>query len=357
MSRVVSINTEEVRLDAATWWILKLDSNALTDQEQSALANWLDEDVKNSEVLVEVATVWDKINVLAYLSDFFPHSTKDISKPKPQIDFWSFKPALYACVTVLLISAPVFFNLNGSSFEPQQTANYETEIGEKKVILLPDGSEVVMNTNSKLSLDYTSSARLLRLTQGEIYVRVAKEDRPLSVMAIDRIVQAKGTEFVVEITDDQKVDVMVTEGRVVVGIQPLKNHYPKNRSIQNNLTPPPLLVQLADNSNSLSAGEQLTLRDSAANKQMIESDDIEVRLSWRKGGLIFRSIPLEKALREVERYTSVEFEVLDEKLKSRVLTGRFRTGDVTALLDMLETNFGIQAEFDGEDRILLSSIQ
>jgi ferric-dicitrate binding protein FerR (iron transport regulator) len=49
--------------------------------------------------------------------------------------------------------------------------------------------------------------------------------------------------------------------------------------------------------------------------------------------------------------------VLDEKLKSRVLTGRFRTGDVTALLDMLETNFGIQAEFDGADRILLSSIQ
>ena len=90
---------------------------------------------------------------------------------------------------------------------------------------------------------------------------------------------------------------------------------------------------------------------------MVESDDIEVRLSWRKGGLIFRSIPLEKALREVERYTSVEFEVLDEKLKSRILTGRFRTGDVTALLDMLETNFGIQAEYDGEDRIVLSSIQ
>lgn len=357
MSRVVSINSEEVRLDAATWWILKLDSNVLTDQERSDLANWLDEDVKNIEVLLEVATVWDKTNVLAYLSDFFPHSTKDISKPKPQIDFWSFKPALYACVAVLLISAPVFFNLIDSSVKSRQTANYETELGEKKVILLPDGSEVVMNTNSKLSLDYSSSARLLRLTQGEIYVRVAKEDRPLSVMAIDRIVQAKGTEFVVEITNDQKVDVMVTEGRVVVGIQPLKNQYPKKSSIQDNSTPPPVLVQLADNSNSLSAGEQLTLRDSDAKKQMVESDDIEVRLSWRKGGLIFRSIPLEKALREVERYTSVEFEVLDEKLKSRVLTGRFRTGDVTALLDVLETNFGIQAEFDGEDRILLSSIQ
>ena len=77
-------------------------------------------------------------------------------------------------------------------------------------------------------------------------MRVAKEDRPLSVMAIDRIVQAKGTEFVVEITNDQKVDVMVTEGRVVVGIQPLKNQYTKKSSIQDNLTPPPVLVQLCE---------------------------------------------------------------------------------------------------------------
>jgi ferric-dicitrate binding protein FerR (iron transport regulator) len=80
-------------------------------------------------------------------------------------------------------------------------------------------------------------------------------------------------------------------------------------------------------------------------------------LSWKKGGLIFRSVPLEKALRQVERYTPVEFEVLDDTLKSKVLTGRFRTGDVTALLDMLETNFGVHAEFDGADRILLRSAQ
>lgn len=166
MSRVVSINSEEVRLDAATWWILKLDSNVLTDQERSDLANWLDEDVKNIEVLLEVATVWDKTNVLAYLSDFFPHSTKDISKPKPQIDFWSFKPALYACVAVLLISAPVFFNLIDSSVKSRQTANYETELGEKKVILLPDGSEVVFGIACSL-------ARINKKANGK-YLHISK---------------------------------------------------------------------------------------------------------------------------------------------------------------------------------------
>lgn len=357
MSRVVSINSEEERLDAATRWILKLDSNALTAEERNALGDWLDKDRRNSEVLLEVATIWDKTNVLACLSDFFPHSATPVLKPKTLFDFWGLKPVLSACLVVLVVTAPMVANIFNSKPKPTQTARYETDIGETKVILLPDGSEVVMNTNTKLALDYSSSARLLRLAQGEIVVSVAKEDRPLSVMALDRIVQATGTQFVVEITDDQKVDVMVTEGRVVVGIQPLKNLPSKIKQLPTDFAAPPILIQLADNSNSLSAGEQLTLRDSAATKKIIQSDDIEVRLSWRKGGLIFRSIPLERALKEVERYTSVEFEVLDERLKSKVLTGRFRTGDVTALLDMLETNFGIHAEFDGADRILLSSIQ
>jgi len=72
--------------------------------------------------------------------------------------------------------------------------------------------------------------------------------------------------------------------------------------------------------------------------------------------LIFRSEPLEQALREVERYTTVEFVVLDESLKSKLLTGRFRTGDVETLLVLLRENFNIHHEFDGENRVLLSSL-
>lgn len=356
MSSVVSINSEDERLDTATRWILKLDSTSLTEEERSALGDWLVKDQKNCEVLLEVATTWDKINVLAGLSDFFPHSLTSVLKPRTLFDGWGLNLVLCACLAVLVVTASMIANIFTSELKPTQTARYQTEIGETKVILLPDGSEVVMNTNTKLALAYSSSARLLSLAQGEIVVSVAKEDRPLSVIALDRIVQAKGTEFVVEITADEKVDVMVTEGRVVVGIQPSNNRPPKMEELSDDFAAPPVLFQLADNSNSLGAGEQLTLRDSAATKKIIQSDDIEVRLSWRRGGLIFKSIPLARALKEVERYTSVEFEVLDERLKSKVLTGRFKTGDVTALLDVLKTNFGIHAEFDGADRILLSSI-
>ena len=81
---------------------------------------------------------------------------------------------------------------------PTQSAAYETAIGKQKIVQLPDGSEVVLNTNTQLSLIFTPSARVLRLARGEILVRVAKdESRPLSVIAGNRIVQANSTNSMV----------------------------------------------------------------------------------------------------------------------------------------------------------------
>ena len=105
----------------------------------------------------------------------------------------------------------------------------------------------------------------------------------------------------------------------------------------------------------MSTGESVILAAAGPLRKTLLSDDIEVELSWREGRLIFRSEPLEEALREVERYTTVEFVILDESLRTRTLSGRFRAGDVEALLLSLRVNFGITHEFDGERRVLLSS--
>ncbi len=232
---------------------------------------------------------------------------------------------------------------------------YETAIGEKKTVLLPDGSEVVLNTNSQLSLTFSPSARVLHLRRGEILIRVASNPvRPLSVIAADRIVQAIGTEFTVEITENEQVEVMVTEGKVVVGIRPLTVGMPGTMNGDGDtLVLPPVLAQREEN--TVSAGEEVILGENDTVKSAVTDDDIEVKLSWNEGRLIFRSEPLEKALHEVERYTTVEFVLLDETLKTRTVSGRFRSGDVEALLESLQMNFNITHEFDSEDRVLLNS--
>ena len=110
MSRVVSINVDEERLDTATWWILRLDNNDLTEEDQSALVDWLVQDQRNCEVLLEVASTWDKINVLADLSDFLPHSLTSVSKPKTLFDVWWLNPLLFACVVALVVNVSIIIS-------------------------------------------------------------------------------------------------------------------------------------------------------------------------------------------------------------------------------------------------------
>ncbi len=360
MNTVVSISRDDERLEAASRWILRIDEGMLSAGDKAALGAWLDEDPRHRDVLLEVAAVWDKADALARLADIFPHEITDRQVPYvAQRRPWTIGTAIAASLIVLAVSITMLLPrpetaLDGAPTIPTQSAAYETAIGEQKTVLLPDGSEVVLNTNSQLSLTFTASARVLHLARGEILVRVAKEDRPLSVVAADQIVQAKGTEFTVEITGEKHVEVVVTEGKVVVGIRqtPGGLHGADNQDVDSFVLPP-VLAQLADN--TLSAGEEVTLGEPDAAKKVLTADEIEVRLSWKEGRLIFRSEPLEKALQEVERYTTVEFVLLDDDLKSELVSGIFRTGDVEGLLASLELNGKIVHKFDSENRVLLSS--
>lgn len=361
MSTVVSIAQDDERLEAASRWLLKMDEGTLSAEDNAALGVWLDEDPRHREVLLEVSAVWDKTDALALLAKFFPHDVIDrkrptVAKRRP----WVVPAAIAASLMVLAASIALLLPslrtvLDGTATVPTQIASFETAIGEQKTVLLPDGSEVVLNTNSELSLTFTASARVLNLVRGEVFVQVAKERRPFSVIAIDQIVQAKGTEFSVEITKDQHVEVIVTEGTVVVEIQP-KSSLPlgtKSASGQG-FVAPPVFAQLADN--TLSAGEEVTLRVADSVTKDVSADDIEVRLSWTKERLIFRSEPLEKALQEVERYTNVKFVILDEQLKSETVSGIFKTGDVEGLLASLKVNAKASFRYETQSRVLLSSL-
>ena len=110
MNSVVSINSDEERLDTATRWILRLDNNDLTEEDQSSLVDWLVKDQRNCEVLLEVATTWDKTNVLADLSDFFPHSLTSVLKSKTLFDVWWFNPLLFACVVALVVNVTIIIS-------------------------------------------------------------------------------------------------------------------------------------------------------------------------------------------------------------------------------------------------------
>ena len=342
MDNVYKLPQQKQRYEEASQWIAKLDRQ-LTEDETIALQDWLTKDPKNKSMLLEMSVLWDKMDSMRRLSSLFPEPL-----PQPRaMRAASYSLAAFAslvlAVSLWLFSAAATDSTLPSTASPELA--YQTDIGEQSTVTLQDGTQLVLNTNSKVTVNYTDDARLLTLARGEISVKVAKDKtRPLSVFAEGQRFQAIGTAFNIEIQEHQQIELVVLEGIVRVGDQE-----PANVSI-NSATPPPL----PPSSKTLVAGESLLLGSTDNPINQVSPEDIAVKLSWQQGSLIFRGESLEQAVEEVARYTAVEFVFMDEDLKKIRVAGLFRAGDVDGLLATLKENFNIVHQFRNKQQVELS---
>ncbi len=344
MSNIHRLSLSTQVYDEASAWIAKLDSG-LSAEEEGELQQWLAVSRQNQELLFEMAALWDRMSVLSRLSEICPHPV-DRSTRFPWI-------ALAASL-LIVVSVGIWAGMKHFTRESpvdQQivvTTNpeniYETAIGEQSKINLPDGTELVLNTNTLVRARYTDEHRLLTLERGEIHVLVAHENsRPLSVIAGDKIVQAVGTAFNIEINSNHEIELLVTAGKVRVGV-----YQPTPAGTAQSI--PPVLPQ---SSILVSAGEETILESPEAELETIDIEEIAVKLSWREGNLVFRGESLEEAVTEIGRYTAVEFVILDEKSRNVRVAGLFKAGDVNGLLAALEENFNVTYRRVGDNRIEL----
>src|SRR6185503_5173686 len=75
-------------------------------------------------------------------------------------------------------------------------ATFETALGERATVTLPDGSTVQLNSASRVRVDYSMSSRVITLERGEAFFTVAHNaDRPFWVTSGKGWVRAVGTAF------------------------------------------------------------------------------------------------------------------------------------------------------------------
>jgi len=351
MSNVIALESQEACFDEASLWIAKLD-NELSAQEKLAFQQWVTKDEENHRVLMKMAEVWDKMDDLARLSDLFPKNQGTGQESRFSMSTWgNYVAAAAAVMVITLLSVHGMLQAPNSSVESGQVLavaglvenTYETAVGERSTITLSDGSLLTLNTNSAVKVHYANEYRLLKLERGEIHIQVAHHrQRPLSVWANNKLVQAVGTAFNVEINSDQSIELVVTEGKVLVAV---------HQAQQGERLVPPVL---GTGSMAVSRGEQVLLSEVDGDVSRIDSEDIKVKLSWREGDLIFQGESLADAMAEINRYTQVEFIIVDEELKQVRIAGLFRAGDVDGLLSALRKNFNITSRRTGDGKVLLS---
>ena len=344
-------NQDKIHTEASEW-LAQLD-RGLSDDERVALQQWLIESKENREALFNMAELWDKMDSLSRLSDLFP----DVSRERHTAWRYSLAVATALCVigVVIFWGLPEYTDRPGSGspqviVERSQTPPgafddiYETSIGEHSSVNLPDGTEVVLNTNSHIRVNYTDTERFILLSRGEAHFSVADDsNRPLTVHAGNRLIRAVGTAFNVEIGRDNIVEIIVTEGKVLI----VKQTASGSRGI------PADIIKIAQDAPVISEGEAAILDSTEARIRKIAPEQVAVDLSWREGNLIFQGETLEQAIDEISRYTSVEFEILDDRIRAVRVAGLFRAGDINGLLLTLQENFQIPSQRVGTERVLL----
>lgn len=339
--------------DEACEWLVRLDGEKpLSGDELRELVAWLKRSPAHRDALERHARLWDRMDTLAVLAVPLGRSRIRLWRhlaarvPIPLV-----RPALaVGCAAVALVVAVMLAPWGDDSQEtaPGIAAGaFATSVGEMQTVALADGSTVQLNTDTRLRVKVTPELRSVVLSRGEAHFEVASApDVPFVVYTAMGAVRAVGTAFGVRILTTD-VEVTVSEGTVDLD--------------RVSLAEPVGLVEefpaLEESLGLLVAGQTVRFNGPGDHLEAVRdlgTSEVVRSLSWREGLLTFSGETLAEVIDEVGRYTNTEVLIVDPAIRDMRIGGVFRTGETDALLDVLETSFGIRVSRTDDHRVELS---
>ncbi|HEU4788024.1 MAG TPA: FecR domain-containing protein, partial [Gemmatimonadaceae bacterium] len=221
----------------------------------------------------------------------------------------------------------------GESSRPAVAAAhaYETAVGERRSLVLEDGSKVLLGPASRLEVlpGYGSTTRAVEL-HGDAFFDVRHDSSaPFSVRVGKALIEDLGTIFTVESDDGVTASVAVVSGSV--------------------------RIRAADSPASagvvLGAGDRGAVDDAGtarADARSLRDDD----LAWTTGRLAFRNAPLTRVAGELRRWYGVTLRVADTSLANRHVTASFSGEPVDQVLKVIGLTLGAHAERNGNEAVL-----
>lgn len=174
-----------------------------------------------------------------------------------------------------------------------------TSRGEFRRVALADTSVASINGSSRLEVRLTSEKRQITLVKGEVWFEVAKDKtKPFVVEAGAVHVRAVGTAFGVRRFKDG-AEVLVTEGTVEVWTGNAKA--------------------------LLSAGQRSFVPYETAQITVArQPQEIQRKLAWREGKLIFTRQTLGEAVADFNRYSAKKIVISDPALENKRIFGQYQ---------------------------------
>jgi len=203
-----------------------------------------------------------------------------------------------------------------------------TRVGEIREVALPDGSHVVLNSDTVVEVAYTQQRRRLRLKRGEAFFEVAHNPaRPFDVEVGETMLRALGTAFNVR---DRGAVVELTVSHGVVGV----------REGQSALHKVP-------------AGNFAIIHPDAVAVASYDAAGLSQKIAWREHVIELNGHSLAQAVEEFNRYRKRPIVIGDQRVAALRVGGRFQIDESAQFIEGLEQSMPVRAVKDADGGILL----
>lgn len=236
-------------------------------------------------------------------------------------------------------------------FHETETKIVKTAAGEKKTMVLPDSSRIVLHSNSSLEYDSGFEDREVFL-DGEAYFEVKHhEDQPFMVLVDDTYIKVLGTEFVVsKYNDSERVKVAVKSGIVELGSNlpdqdDSKTETIKSGSSNKSQSSKEHSIKIFDN--------QVGIKDKGSNLFIGDSSDYDQVFDWVNNKMIFRNTSMAQVITEIENRFGVQIVLKDRELARKKFTAAFDDETLDQILKVITLSFDASYTREG-DKIFIS---
>ena len=222
--------------------------------------------------------------------------------------------AVLAFPLALAISFYFFSSRDKSADQIQQICEIISPKGHISKCILPDGTEVWVNTGSTITYDaatFNQETREIKLS-GEAYFDVVKNaEKPFVVKTTMASINVTGTSFNIKSYPESGIfETVLSEGSIEM-----------------------ILNSSAHQTVQLVPGER-AIFDINKKGISIEEVDAEIFSAWRNGEILFKDATLNDLLKELERIYNIRFQLKDKQLGEFRFRGMFSYNN--NLIDALE---------------------
>jgi len=206
---------------------------------------------------------------------------------------------------------------------------YQSAHGEQSLQRLADGSVLRLDTDSTVTVRYSSRERLVEVNRGRSLFEIAHDDRRrFRVAAGDTGAIAIGTRFDVYRKAGVTL-VTVAEGQVAV--------FTGDPAWLRSDRTAPAYVQ------RVKAGYQVRVDAGGLSAQPV-AVDLDQALGWLQHKIVFEHRPLGEVAAEFNRYGRIPIEIEDATLRALPVSGTFDADDTESFIAFLERLPGVRVE-------------